>query len=134
LLDCLHFRRSKDNLPEITYTANFETFTSCLKNIIHSEKAEPFLNAEEPSDPLLSLILGSFKQISCFGLKMKFVDRGETLRVNYMLTLSGFRFSWQERHDEGEPCCQKSGSVEFGESHPPHMRNIMTNSLVQALA
>ena len=62
------------------------------------------------------------------------MDRGEALRVNYMLTLSGFRFIRHERHYEDDLCCQRCVSEEFGESSPPHLRNIMTNSLVQALA
>jgi len=66
---------------------------------------------------------------------MKFSDKGEAIRVNYMITLSCFRFNRQERQKSDEHCpCQKGSSVEFGESSPPHLRNIMTNSLQQALA
>jgi hypothetical protein len=70
-----------------------------------------------------------FQEVSCFGLKIKFKEKGDDIRATYMPTLSGFRF--EKAKSEDACLCQKTTVVEFGETAPPHMRNILTNSLVE---
>jgi hypothetical protein len=94
------------------------------------------LNAEEANESILGQIINSFKQVSCFGLKLRFNDHGETIRANYMPTLSGFRFLKHDKRDceKSDSCtCQKPVTVEFGETSPPHLRNIFTTSLLAQL-
>lgn len=76
---------------------------------------------------MIQRVIAAFKEISCFGLRVKFTDQGELVRANYLPTLSGFRFT---RMDKGksDKCVH-----EFGESSPPHMRNIFSASLMQQL-
>ena len=87
------------------------------------------LNAEESADSIVDQILAAFRQVSCFGMKMKFTDKSETIRANYMPTLSGFRFSRLDTTKAEGCACQRTVTIEFGETSPPHMRNIFTASL-----
>lgn len=114
--------------PEVKYQANFDALVSAFSSVFDPTQNKLGENAEEASDSAIHLVISAFKQISCFGLRVKFTDRDNTVRVNYLPTLSGFRLSKRDK----ENCCGDN-TVEFGESSPPHLRNIFTASLMQQL-
>jgi hypothetical protein len=77
----------------------------------------------------MNWIVSAFKHISCFGLRLKYSDKGEQVRATYMPSLAGLRFYVKS---EKEQCsCQHRNLVEFGENSPPHLRNIFTASILQ---
>jgi len=132
LLDCLQYRRGLANIADIKFESNFEKLVNAFASLTLPEGSQ--LNAEESSDEsVVNRIIALFRQVSCFGLKMKFTDRNEIIRANYMPTLSGFRFTRSDSIKPDECPCNHSATVEFGEVSPPHMRNIFTSSLQQQL-